>query len=76
MGSFISTFPAIESIKSILTKVFYDLILGKTFSAPTSFFLDPILGSIKYFFLTVVIIVVILATDSLECFLHALRLHW
>ena len=57
-------------------KVFYNLILGDSFSKPTNLFLDSIFGSLKYFALTFCIICVILCVDSLECFLHVLRLHW
>ena len=52
------------------------LILGDVFSKPENLLSDIFIGAHKYFFLTVVIIAVILCTDSLECFLHALRLHW
>ena len=67
---------ALSLAHSQLSEVMYHLILGSHLSKPTSIIKDTVLGSLKYIFLTIAIIGIILLTDSLECFLHTLRLHW
>ncbi len=59
-----------------LSRVFYDLIFGWTIKKSNgvfSSFLIIVIGFVFYFFTTLGVIVIM---DSMECFLHALRLHW
>jgi V-type H+-transporting ATPase subunit a len=67
---------ALSLAHSQLSEVFFTLILGPHLVNPTGYLGDTLKGSVKYTFLTVAIIAIILCTDTLECFLHTLRLHW
>ena len=59
-----------------LTKVFYDMLFGGYIKQSESVFFSMIGIVLGFSFFMVVNIMVIMVMDSMECFLHALRLHW
>lgn len=59
-----------------LTKVFYDMLFGAYIKNSDSIFFSVIGIILGFSFFMVVNIMVIMVMDSMECFLHALRLHW
>ena len=59
-----------------LAKVFYTMILSGAVKGPSSKAMGAIMitvGYVAFFFAT---FAVIMCMDSMECFLHGLRLHW
>ena len=59
-----------------LARVFYEMIFGWTIQKSESVFFSffvIVLGFVFFFFVTLAVIMVM---DTMECFLHALRLHW
>lgn len=67
---------ALSLAHSQLSKVFYDLILGWSVKDSTNIFISTITIIIGFTILFMVTVAVILIMDTMECFLHALRLHW
>ena len=59
-----------------LAKVFMNMIFGFAISNSTGFASSLIVIIIGFTFFSFVTLAVILLMDSMECFLHALRLHW
>ena len=59
-----------------LAKVFLDMIFGWTIQNSDNFFISTIVIVIGFVFFLFVTFAVILVMDTMECFLHALRLHW
>lgn len=52
------------------------MILGWAIQDSQHFFFNFIIVSVCFVFYLVVTFGVIMVMDSMECFLHALRLHW
>ena len=52
------------------------MILRKQFSGENSILMGVILTSISFVVFFFVTLAVIMLMDFMECFLHALRLHW
>ena len=59
-----------------LSKVFLDMIFGFTIRDSNSVFLSTFIICVGFVFFFLVTVAVILIMDTMECFLHALRLHW
>jgi V-type H+-transporting ATPase subunit a len=59
-----------------LAKVFLDMIFGWSFKNSESFLSTTFVIIIGFMFFFCVTFAVILIMDTMECFLHALRLHW
>ena len=59
-----------------LSKVFLDMIFGFTIKDSSSAFLSFVVIVLGFVFFFVVTTGVIMLMDAMECFLHALRLHW
>ena len=59
-----------------LSEVFFDMILRPWLKGEHGVIIDAIGLTISFFFFAMVTIGVILLMDFMECFLHALRLHW
>lgn len=57
-------------------KVFLDLLMGSSLREPTSVIGGTFGIILGYGFLTLATSGVLLCMDAMECFLHALRLHW
>lgn len=59
-----------------LSKVFLNMIFGSAIAHADSIFVTFIRIALGFTFFAVVTLAVILLMDTMECFLHALRLHW
>lgn len=59
-----------------LAKVFYSMILSNAITESTSVLMSTIMILIGFVIFFAVTFAVILIMDSMECFLHGLRLHW
>lgn len=59
-----------------LAKVFYSMILSSAITSATSVTVSTIQLIIGFTIFFAVTTAVILIMDSMECFLHGLRLHW
>ena len=59
-----------------LAKVFLDMIFGWTIKDSESSIVSSFVIIIGFVFFFMVTLAVILIMDTMECFLHALRLHW
>ncbi len=59
-----------------LAKVFLDMIIGWAFKESNNFMISTIGIILGFIFYTFITIGIILIMDTMECFLHALRLHW
>lgn len=59
-----------------LAKVFYTMILANAIEDATSVVSSTIMLIIGFVVFFAVTFAVIFAMDSMECFLHGLRLHW
>lgn len=59
-----------------LSKVFYTMILSSAIKDSTSIISSTITLVIGFVMFFVITFAVILIMDSMECFLHGLRLHW
>lgn len=59
-----------------LAKVFYTMILANAITDATSIIGSTIMILIGFVMFFAVTFAVILIMDSMECFLHGLRLHW
>ena len=59
-----------------LARVFLDMIFGWTIKDSENGFLSVIVICVGFVFFFFVTFAVILVMDTMECFLHALRLHW
>jgi V-type H+-transporting ATPase subunit a len=67
---------ALSLAHSQLAKVFFDMLLKPYISGNNSVFFDLIMVIIMFVFFLVVTFAVLMVMDLMECFLHALRLHW
>ena len=59
-----------------LARVFYEMIFGWTIQNSNNMFISffvIVVGFVFFFFVTLAVIMIM---DTMECFLHALRLHW
>lgn len=59
-----------------LANVFLTLLMGQYLTQPSGVVAGIIGNVIGYFFLALATFAVLLVMDQMECFLHALRLHW
>lgn len=59
-----------------LSRVFLNMIFGFTIEDSTSIFKSTIIIIFGFIFFFLVTVGVIMLMDTMECFLHALRLHW
>jgi len=59
-----------------LSKVFLELIFKWAFTNCSNIYASVIFIVLGFSFFMIVTIAVILMMDFMECFLHALRLHW
>ena len=59
-----------------LSKVFLNMIFGFTISNSNNAFVSFLVIIFGFVFFFIVTLGVIMAMDLMECFLHALRLHW
>lgn len=59
-----------------LSKVFFDMILGWAIRESPGTFKGTIAIILGFVFFFAVTFAVIMVMDTMECFLHALRLHW
>lgn len=62
---------ALSLAHSQLSKVFFEKCLVGTIETS-----NPLLVVIGFFFFANITIAVLMCMDAMECFLHALRLHW
>lgn len=67
---------ALSLAHSQLAKVFFDMILKKSFSGEKGVFVGALMILPCFVFFFIVTFAVIMVMDYMECFLHALRLHW
>ena len=67
---------ALSLAHSQLAKVFFDMLLKPYISGNNSVIFDVIMASIMFIMFLIVTFAVLMIMDLMECFLHALRLHW
>lgn len=59
-----------------LSKVFYTMIIGFTIQDSDDVITSTLIIVLGFVFFAMVTLGVIMIMDTMECFLHALRLHW
>ena len=67
---------ALSLAHSQLAKVFFDMLLKPYISGNNSVFFDVVMTVIMFVMFVGVTFAVLMIMDVMECFLHALRLHW